>query len=211
MLEAMPRFPWLAGGEAGERGLVDVAVDTFHVRVAVVEFVVLELPHPGTGAEDVAAVGEEPVDGAAAGEGAVVGVVHDAGCRGEERVHEHDGAQDATEDADRRQNEPVVADDVEADDEGRLAVEAAAPDGQLGRRREDLGDQAVRRHDRDGRGRDESLSGQSHGCSFGRSGGCRPTVPQGRLRLPAPNSSTEWASPLSHSRPLASVRQHAVL
>jgi hypothetical protein len=46
--------PRLAGGEAGEWGLADVAVDADHVGVAVVEVVVREPPQPRTGTEQMA-------------------------------------------------------------------------------------------------------------------------------------------------------------
>jgi hypothetical protein len=96
--------PRLAGGEAGEWGLADVAVDADHVGVAVVEVVVREPPQPRTGTEQIGAVPEQTVQPGRAGRRTVVRVVHDAGRR-------RDHGDDQCRGADHSETHVPVSDD----------------------------------------------------------------------------------------------------
>lgn len=98
----------------------------------VVQHVVLEPPHEGAGAQTVGHVGDDPVEALTAGEGAMVGVVHDARGRCDQPGDEHRSTDETRDQAAVGDDERPVARSDESGDEDGLDVQASP-------RRSDLG------------------------------------------------------------------------
>ena len=81
MLVPVPRSQSLTRGETRERSQVYVIVLPDDVRPVVMGHVVVHAPQPGTGSEQVCRIRYDVVDASEAGEGSVVGVMHNPSSR----------------------------------------------------------------------------------------------------------------------------------
>ena len=149
VLVLVPDVPPLLRGEASERRLVDVGVVSDHVRVAVVQAVVLEPPEERAGAEQVGGVSHHPVHLLRCAERTVVGVMHDARRHAHAGHDEHQRAPHSKHEAERREHKAVVARRPDRDDENGLALQTTTGTRDLDRGRHHRRAQARHRRRRD--------------------------------------------------------------
>ncbi len=105
VLVLVPGTETLAWGEAGERGEFNIVVVSHNIGPVVVRDVVVHPPQPGTGAEKVCRIRDYVIHSPAAGEGPVVGIVHDSSSNRQDRMDQGDGGQNFDEPVSIQENQ----------------------------------------------------------------------------------------------------------